>query len=150
MDEPIEPPECTPRDAFDVLLTAGHQGITCSYRVFGSQLGLDTAELNTIQHNLAGNYQQQLFKMLDRCSQKFGLSWARLVEVLRRPALQENAVAKEIEDKYVLVRRDSSISLDSAMSLSLSASMSSSGPFSPISPSPMEFGTTSKLFSIRT
>ena len=150
MDEPTEPPECTPRDAFDVLLRAGHQGITCSYRVFGSQLGLDTAELNAIQYNLAGNYQQQLFKMLDRCSQKFGLSWARLVEVLRRPALQENAVAKEIEDKYVLVRRDSSISLDSAMSLSLSASMSSSGPFSPISPSPMEFGTTSKFFSIRT
>ena len=141
MDDQNEELECTPLNALSALLSTGKFG--SSYRVLGSQLGLDTTDRASCKeaHGADGDYNQRLFKVLEECADKYGLSWTKLIEVLRKPALNENTVARHIEEKlYMSTRKGSSVSVDSAVSLSLSASMSSSGPFSPTSPTPMEYG----------
>ena len=140
MDDQNEELECSPFDAWSALLSTGT--FSSSYRVLGSQLGLDTTDLASCKgdHGAAGDYKEQLFKVLEKCAKKGELSWSKLVAVLRKPALSENTVALDIQKAYLSNRKGSSVSMDSAVSLSLSASMSSSGPFSPTSPTLMEYG----------
>ena len=140
MDDQNEELACSPTNALSALLSTGT--FNSNYRVLGSQLGLDTTDLNSCKeaHGAAHDYKQRLFNVLEKCAEKHELSWAKLVEVLRRPALNEHTVAEHVKHyPYMSTRRGSSISSDSAVSLSLSASMSSSGPFSPTSPTPMEY-----------
>ena len=111
---------CTPEDVFSALVDAK---LSCSIRVFGSQLGLDSPDLDAIEHNPL-DQPPKLLQVLNKCSERAmcGLTWARISDVLKKPALREYRVASQIEQQYL--RRNSSVS--SLLTLSpLSSSTSS-------------------------
>lgn len=111
---------CTPEDVFSALVEAK---LNCSIRVFGSQLGLDPPDLDAIEHNPL-DQPPKLLQVLNKCSERAmcGLTWARISDVLKKPALREYRVANQIEQQYLM--RHSSVS--SSLTLSpLSSSTSS-------------------------
>ena len=113
-------PSCTPEDVFSALIDAK---LSCSTRVFGSQLGLDPPDLDAIIHNPL-DQPPKLLQILNKCSERAmcGLTWARISDVLKKPALREYRVTNQIEHQYL--RRQSSLS--SSLTLSpLSSSTSS-------------------------
>ena len=126
---------CTPSDVYTVLIEAK---LNCSIRVLGSQLGLDPSDLDAIERESL-DPPLKLLMVLEKCSKRtiWGLTWSRIAEVLRKPALQQNRVANIIEGKNP--RRNSSVS--SSMILSpLSSTSSMDNPWSPSSSTHMDVG----------
>lgn len=127
----------TPEDVYVALHNAG---LSCSFRVFGSQLGLDPQDLNEIE---SAHFSERLIKLLVKCSERRSLTWTWIVDVLRKPALREFNVAMEIEEHHC----ERSSRASGSRSLSLSSSTSSCGPLSPMSPTFMEMGMLDVTFT---
>lgn len=126
---------CTPENVFFALLNSSL--LNCSLRVLGSQLGLHTQDLNEIESQ-TNTSNERLVKLLVKCSERYTLTWHGVVAVLRKPALKQYSVAKEIAERHC--GRNSTAS--DSRSMSLSSSTSSCGPLSPVSP--MEIGMPSQ------
>ena len=138
-DSESEEYSCTPEDAYVAL---HNPLLSCSLRVLGSQLGLHPQDLNEIESHTAGNFGERLVKLLVKCSERYTLTWPWIVDVLRKPALQQYSVAKEIEECHC--GRSCESTGSDGRSLSLSSSTSSCGPLSPVSPTLMEIGMLSQ------
>ena len=123
---------CTPANVYSVFRGAG---LSCSFRVLGSQLGLDPQDLNEVE---SAPYNERLIKLLAKCSDRSSLTWSWIVQVLKKPALGEFSIARSIERRYVS-ESSSSAGFDSR-SLSLSSSLTSSDVLSPTSSTSMEIG----------
>ena len=120
-------------DPVDVHAVLVEAKLSCSFRVLGSQLGLDPPDLDEIE---SYPYNERLIKLLIKCSQRrvSGLSWKWVAEVLKKPALRQYNVAAYIEGERA--RRSSAPS--DLRELSLSSSISSTEPFSPTSSASLE------------
>ena len=90
-----ETQSCTPADVYSALVGAK---LSCSIRVFGSQLGLDPPDLDEIQGDSV-DQRPKLLLVLMKCAERADgeLAWSWIVDVLRKPALKEYRVAGEIE-----------------------------------------------------
>ena len=85
---------CTPKEALDFLT---ENNLSCNLRVLGCQLGLKPSDLDTLlPPDQSRPYQQLLFQILSKCSEKEFLSWVKLVSVLRKPALKQYRIANKI------------------------------------------------------
>ena len=135
-----EPESCTPADVYSALVQAK---LSCSIRVFGSQLGLDPPDLDEIEGNSV-DQGQKLLLVLMKCSERAGirddeLTWSRIVDILRKPALKEYRIAGELEQQYL--ERGRQLSLSSSLTLSpLSDSASSTDYVWPSPAHSMEIG----------
>ena len=120
-----ETQSCTPEDVYATLVEAK---LNCSIRVFGSQLGLDPPDLDEIEGNSV-DQRPKLLLVLMKCAERDGmrdgeLAWSWIVDVLRKPALKEYRIAREVEQQYL--ERGRQLSLSSSLTLSpLSDSASS-------------------------
>ena len=94
------------KDALDFFSAKGNS-LSCSLRVLGSQLGLKTDELDTVEDEY--DRQARLRGILVKCIGKTydGLPWSHLVEALRQPAVRESVLANRIENKYL--KKDRSV-----------------------------------------
>ena len=110
---------CTPEDVYSAL----EGKLSCSVRVLGSQLGLDTPDLDAIEQD-PFDQPPKLLKVLKKCSDRavYGLRWRWIADVLKKPALMEYRVSSQIEQQYM--RRHSSVS--STLTLSPLTSSTSS------------------------
>ena len=109
---------CTPEDVYSALIEAK---LNCNIRVLGSQLGLDPADLDAIEHESL-DQPLRLLKVLEKCSKRavYGLTWSWIADILRKPALREYRVAAQLEQHYQ--RRHSSISNSTLSPLTSSTS----------------------------
>ena len=119
---------CTPEDIYSTFIEAK---LSCSFRVLGSQLGLDPPDLDEIELYPPN---ERLMNLLTKCSQRRGsdLTWTWVVDVLKKPALKQKRVVEFIE-RHQHAHRSSSVS----SSVSLSSSTSSEALWTP---TPMETG----------
>ena len=122
---------CTPEDVYSAL----ESKLSCSTRVLGSQLGLDTSDLDVIEQDHF-NQPPRLLQVLKKCSERavYGLTWRWIADVLKKQAVKEGRLANQIEQQYL--RRHSSVS--SSLTLSPLSSLTSSIDLP--SPTPMETG----------
>ena len=116
---------CTPKEALDFLMD---NNLSCNLRVLGCQLGLKPSDLDTLlPPDQSRPYQQLLFQILSRCSEKELLSWIKIVSVLRKPALKQYRIANKICNTYKGTtgssESDSITSLQSLRSGSLESSL---------------------------
>ena len=96
-EEPMEVDDqdallCTPEKAFKVLTDLG---LRCNLRVFGSQMGLKTYDMDEMMH-MYRSYEHCLYMILHNCYKYEQLTWMKIVSVLRKPALKECRVADSI------------------------------------------------------
>ena len=93
--------------------------MTCNLRVLGSQLGLETYELDEIEYQSA-SLSDQKQRLVDKCISKEKLtSWEHLAAILEKPALNMYRMASEIRAKHVYSRQyslESCSSINSPMS----------------------------------
>ena len=135
-----ETQSCTPADVYSALVGAK---LSCSIRVFGSQLGLDPPDLDEIQGDSV-DQRPKLLLVLMKCAERAGirddeLTWSLIVDVLRKPALKEYHIAGELEQQYL--ERGRQLSLSSSLTLSpLSDSASSTDYVWPSPAHSMEIG----------
>lgn len=131
-DAELERPR-TPEDVYSAL----EGKLSCSIRVFGSQLGLDTPDLDAIEQD-PFDQPPKLLKVLKKASERavYGLTWRWIVDVLKKPALMEYRVASQIEQQYM--RRHSSVSSSMTLSPLTSSTSSTDWP----TPTHMEIGNT--------
>ena len=135
-----ETQSCTPADVYSALVEAR---LNCSIRVFGSQLGLDPPDLDEIQGDSV-DPRPKLLLVLIKCAERAStrddeLTWSRIVDVLRKPALKEYRIAGELEQQYL--ERGRQLSLSSSLTLSpLSDSASSTDYVWPSPAHSMEIG----------
>ena len=101
---------CTPEEAWCALLGLD---LSCSLRVFGCQLGVQTSYLDEISPR---PYNEQLLNILSNCSDHEQLTWTKIVRVLIRPALEEFKVASQLQPQIYKDLSGSS-ETDSASSL---------------------------------
>ena len=113
---------CTPKEAFEFFT---ENNLSCNLRVLGCQLGLKPSDLDTLlpPDKSCPQYQELLFHILSKCSEKELLSWIKLASVLRKPALKQYRIANKIYTTYGIMtgssESDSVTSLQSPRSGSL-------------------------------
>ena len=116
---------CTPKEAFEFFT---ENDLSCNLRVLGCQLGLKPSDLDTLLPPDLSRppYQELLFYILSKCSEKELLSWIKLI-VLRKPALKLYRIANKICTTYRIAtgssESDSIASLLSPRSGSLERSL---------------------------
>ena len=125
---------CTPKEALDFLMK---NTLSCNLRVLGCQLGLKPSDLDTLlPPDQSCPYQQLLFQILIKSSDKELLSWTKLVSVLRRPALKQYKIANKICTTYGIMTESASLqsrrsgSLESSLTFVYSTSDDSAGKLS--------------------
>ena len=110
----VDESQCTPREVLRVLVTENN--LSCNLRVFGSQLGLNRSDLDTILERSCP-YEQRLTEILYKCHDKELLSWIKIASVLRKPALKQYRIAARICQMYNIMTgssgSDSSFSVQS-------------------------------------
>ena len=86
--------------------------LTCNLRVLGSQLRLKPYELDDLwSQTQASNVRQRL---LEECFKKEKITcWQQLVDVLEKPAVNQQAIAEKIRERY-LQSLTSSVNLNSS------------------------------------
>ena len=116
---------CTPKEALDFLM---ENNLNCNLRILGCQLGLKPSDLDILlPPDQSHPYQQLLFQILSKCSEKEPLSWIKLVSILRMPALKQYRIANKVCTTYGIMtgssESDSIVSLQSPRSGSLENSL---------------------------
>ena len=114
---------CSPKEALDFLM---ENNLSCNLRVLGCQLGLKPSDLDTLLPP-DRPYQHLLFQILYKCNEWELLSWIKIVNILRKPALKQYRIANKICNAYKIVtgssESDSIASLQSPRSGSLESSL---------------------------
>lgn len=73
--------------------------LTCNLRVLGSQLRLEPYELDDLWSQRPSNVRQRL---LEECFKKEKIeSWQQFVDVLEKPAINQQAIAEKIRERYL-------------------------------------------------
>ena len=92
---------CTPKEAYGFLMD---NNLNCNLRVLGCQLGLKPSDLDTLlPPDQSRSYHHFLYQILSKCSERELLSWVKLVNILRKPALRQYRIANKICNAYRII-----------------------------------------------